>query len=243
MNEIKIYNSNELATTPEKCFSSVLIKKNSEVDIINELEKIIARTHLKTRINLEQDYLSIAKCELANFLKEKYDYLTIPEVEIAFNYGIRKAYKDKKGSTIEYYGLSIATFQMWIDLYVEQIRQTEINKRKPKEVMEIPQFSSAEIKEKNEKAIENAITELALAFGNFQVIPDGYNWVYDHLRKKGTIQQATGELRESILNKAIEIIKIQKLARNDRSKITDKEISVESKRLHLEWWINEQLKV
>lgn len=78
---------------------------------LTQLKGVIARPFALKGTDVAPEDLSFIASELSIILEEKYGFLSMEEVKIALDNGVKKAYG-------EYYGLSVITFLDWIAAYV-----------------------------------------------------------------------------------------------------------------------------
>lgn len=79
-------------------------------EIYNPLVVLIGYLHLLRGQKPDTDELVFQASELERELKDNYSYLTLEEVRIALENGVKKRYGD-------YYGLNVVTYIDWLDAY------------------------------------------------------------------------------------------------------------------------------
>lgn len=246
MGEITNYKQNGLSipmeTTPEKVFNSPKVIKLPAGVQIDMLENIIAETYVKCGQTFNAEDLNMLSCDFQKTIEDDFNWITIEEIRIAFKKGRRKEFykiTNGKREPLDWFGLNLNTFEVWIKAFKDQVRSDEIKKKR---VIDKPEEKEM-TEEESYKALEDGVVRLMLYFSENLRIPVCNSHIYNHLRKTGRIEQATGEHRDNIIKKA----KINLQLENDFMKgvkkavISESSLHAECKRIQLEEYFKEKL--
>lgn len=162
-----------LKSLAEQRFQSPSVSSIEEKVLIDFLLKIISETYVKCGIKTDGKELSVN----TNLFKEElkmFPYITIKELRKAFSDG----YKEKYG---KYYGLSVKTFVGWLDYYVQNVRNEDLNNLKT------PMKPKTEISEKEkQRLIVQGLKKCFNEYENNHNILDGYLFfLYDIFYEDG----------------------------------------------------------
>lgn len=111
-----------LKSLAEQRFQSPSVSSIEENTLMEFLLKTISETYVKCGIKTDSGELSVNTKLFKEELK-MFPYITIKELKKAFSDG----YKEKYG---KYYGLSVKTFVGWLDYYVQNVRNEDLNSLK-----------------------------------------------------------------------------------------------------------------
>jgi hypothetical protein len=156
-----------LKSLAEQRFQSPSVSSIEEKTLMEFLLKIISETYVKCGIKTDGGELSVNTKLFKEELK-MFPYITIKELKKAFNDG----YKEKYG---KYYGLSVKTFVGWLDYYVQNVRNEDLNSLKKI----TPPKTELSDKEKQE-LITQGMIKCFTQYEKDQSILDGYTFfLYD----------------------------------------------------------------
>jgi hypothetical protein len=165
-----------LKSLAEQRFQSPSVSSFSKDDdkvLMEFLLKIISETYVKCGIKTDGGELSVNTKLFKEELK-MFPYITVKELRKAFSDG----YKEKYG---KYYGLSVKTFVGWLDYYVQNVRNENLNNLKPQTK------PKTEISEKEkQRLILQGLKKCFNEYENNQNILDGYLFfLYDIFYEDG----------------------------------------------------------
>ena len=163
-----------LKSLAEVRFNSPSVQNIPETPLIKFIVTIIGKTFLKCGQTVSTDELNL----ISSLFKEElvmFPYITTVEIEKAFSNG----YKEKYG---KYYGLNVKTFIGWLDGYIKNERNDDLNSLKPKKEVVKNAISPDEAK----KLISSGMKKCINHWSENNSILDGYvNFLYDVLFDDG----------------------------------------------------------
>lgn len=186
------------------------IREQKEEDLYKPFVILIGRIHALKGIKLEADDLRFMAREFARAVFERFSGLTIEEISVALDKGVKKDFGD-------YYGLNVITFIDWVRAYQQcEARVKAINERYK---ATLPESIPPTPEERNRRNIE---ADLRL-FGDYLKTGeisrfDVYNaMIYDDLDQRGLISQAN-EAKWAAIRKAEQLIgKTEEAGRTQRN--------------------------
>jgi len=116
-----------LKSLAEQRFKSPAVSIINEQDLLMFLVKLISETYFKCGVKVDAQELKAISSSFKDELK-LFPYLTLVELQKCFHEG----YKERYG---KYYGLNIKTFVQWVDYYIQNERNDDLNKLKPPKVL------------------------------------------------------------------------------------------------------------
>ena len=165
-----------LRSLAEISFNSPSIKNIPEKHLMNFIIKIIGKTFLKCGQTASADELNIIS-SLFNEELVMFPYITTVEIDKAFSNG----YKEKYG---KYYGLNVKTFVSWLDGYIQNERNDDLNRLKPKKEVVKNNISPKEVT----ALINTGMTKCINHWSEEGFILKGYgNFLYDVLFDEGLL--------------------------------------------------------
>lgn len=181
-----------------KALESRKIREQQSEDIYKPLAVQIGRIHALRGIKLEVEDLRFMARELTRSVEERFPGLTIEEIGIALDKGIKKDYG-------EYYGLNVITFLDWIKAYsVSETRSKALLEKYKAALPEKVPPTPEEIKRQKIDSIQSAFEK----YEKTGLMPTFYIYsgiVYGYCEEMGLISPGNEE-KWSAIRKADEII-------------------------------------
>lgn len=148
---------------------------------IKEIVKVaMAKSYADVLYKFDEKELEYTFGELIKLVEYKYYYLGSDEIMIAFRNGVTKKYG-------EFFGLSFATYEMFLSKYVEQRREVKQTITEPTRLLEAP-----EIKLDYKEYFEFLYSE----WEKTGICKDYNNVLYKHLVAEGKINLSNEEKQE-----------------------------------------------
>lgn len=151
-----------LKSLAEVRFNSPSVSSINDQNLKEFILKQISEVYFKCGIETNGEELTALTIAFLNELK-MFPYLTIKEINKAFNEG----YKERYG---KYYGLSIKTFVQWLDYYIQNERNKDLNRLKEKK-QAMSQISERE----KQFYIHSGLTKCFQHYESKSSILDGYS--------------------------------------------------------------------
>lgn len=206
------------------------------------MDGLIAKTFLRAGQTSDEETLNFMSVDLTTIIKKRYWFLTVQDLEKAFENGIFGEYG-------EYYGLNVRTFDSWLSKYDKyRVENKQYERIEPSKMIEsTATMTTMEIEKIMQEAFERKLDE----YEQTGMIYDPGNAIYDWLDSKGKINLSK-ELKLELLDKAKrmliagkkqEMVKIDAELRTpylvvinelENSQPTDKRIISKAKKLALE---------
>jgi hypothetical protein len=157
-----------LKSLSEQRFNSPSVSSIEDQNLLVFLVKLIAEIYFKCGNNINDKELKAISIAFKDELK-MFPFLTLAELNKAFQQG----YKERYG---KYYGLSIKTFVQWLDSYIQNERNEDLNKAKKEKKK--PELSEEEKK----MYVKSGMTKCFEHWEKERAILDGYTlFLYDIL--------------------------------------------------------------
>lgn len=185
-----------LKSLAEVRFNSPSVSVINEQDLLVFLVKLVSDTYFKCGVKADAQELKAISNAFKNELK-MFGYITVTELQKCFNEG----YKERYG---KYYGLNVKTFVQWLDYYIQNVRNDDLNKaKKPKKVKQ-------ELSEDEKKAfVKSGMIKCFEHWAQNESILDGYsNFLYDVLFDDGYLPKDK-ETKEKFLNDAKTVLEFE----------------------------------
>ncbi len=181
-----------LVSLAEQRFHSPSIKALDDKNLTSTLYELIKLTYYKCGIKTNAEELSMLVVAFKEELTD-YRYITIAELKKCFKSG----YKEEYG---KYYGLNVKTFIVWVEYYIKNERQIELNNRKKQKVT-----NDVQTKEEKQYWINKGVLTCFDYFVENSTIKDGYIYVYDILYEVGLLP-VDKETKDKVYKSAIEVM-------------------------------------
>lgn len=161
----------------EKHFKSPQIKQLDYDSKRNFVKVLVFKSYTSCNQKFEKENLILIVNELVRDFENDYRGLTLNEIENVFRNGIRKKYG-------EYYGLSLQTFQLWIEKYMEIEREDTVRPLLIKKHVEVktPDNEKLDILKKGFERIYKSYLETG-------IVEEDDTYVYEVLEESNLIKQ------------------------------------------------------
>lgn len=195
-----------LKSLAEQRFQSPSVSVVNEQDLLVFLIKLISDTYFKCGSKIDSQELKAISNAFKNEL-QFFPYITIKELQKCFNDG----YKEKYG---KYYGLNVKTFVQWVDYYIQNVRNDDLNRLKPARPIKKETISE---EEKSKLVISGMKKCLDYYSENFEIL-DGYTlFLYDVFYDDGFLPTDNNS-KYKALDDAKQIFEIEILNKKASSK-------------------------
>ena len=187
-----------LKSLAEQRFESPSLSAINDETLNKICNFFITETYLKCGQSISPNELN----DISRLFAEElhvFPYLTIKELKKCFNDG----YKERYG---KYYGLSIKTFIGWIDYYIQNVRNEDLNKLKPKtNTKSLPMISESE----KQKYISSGMKKCLDQYEANGSILEGYStFMYDVFYDDGFLP-TDKDFKNKMYNDAKSFLEIQ----------------------------------
>lgn len=199
MNELSVIN---------KALNLPAIKDQREEDLYKPFVLIIGKVHALRGQSIETEDLRFMAREFSRSIYERFPGLTIEEVSIALDKGVKKDFG-------EYFGLNVITFLDWVKAYQNSEARQKVLEEKRR--AELPEKAAPTKEEIERMQIRNALA----SFEGYRQNKMLRGWIvftartYDFLDQRGVIRMTPAEKWNAVA-KAKELI--EKEVRNEYKK-------------------------
>lgn len=162
-----------------------------ETEIRRSLGVIVSRVYALRGMSIEVEDLKFTIRELSQSVSERFPGLSIEEVNIALDKGV-------KGDYGEYFGLNVVTFLSWIKAYYESDLRIRVqDELQPKQIANVRTYTDEEIRA---MSVNNAVSAYNsfIESGKMPMITAFSARIYDFLVSEGVIIDTAEKKRESI---------------------------------------------
>lgn len=196
-----------LKSLAEQRFKSPAVSVINERDLLMFLVKLISETYFKCGVKVEAQELKAISNAFKNEL-QMFGYITIVELQKCFNEG----YKERYG---KYYGLNIKTFVQWLDYYIQNVRNEDLNKLKPPKTIKKETISE----EEKRKLVISGMRKCLEHYENSYSILDGYTlFLYDVLYEDGFLP-TDNDSKNKALDDAKQVFEFELAGKKPSSRI------------------------
>lgn len=151
-------------------FQSPSVSRIEDRDLLTFIIKLIGEIHFKCGQQINSNELKAVSEVFKNEL-HLFPYITLKELSKAFNQG----YKERYG---KYYGLNIKTFVQWVDGYIQNERNEDLNKARSEKKIDESEISPDE----KRRYIVSGMKKCIKNYEENYSILDGYTtFIYDVL--------------------------------------------------------------
>ena len=201
-----------LKSLAEVRFNSPSVSVINEQDLLVFLVKLVSDTYFKCGVKADAQELKAISNAFKNELK-MFGYITIAELQKCFNEG----YKERYG---KYYGLNVKTFVQWLDYYIQNVRNEDLNKLKPPKTIKKETISE----EEKRKLVISGMRKCLEHYENSYSILDGYTlFLYDVLYEDGFLP-TDNDSKNKALDDAKQVFEFELAGKKPSSRIEHLEI-------------------
>lgn len=184
------------------------IRDKSEKEIKTALFTIISRAYALRGTAIEKDDVRFISSELNRSICERFPFLTIQEIGIAIDKGVKKDYG-------EYYGLSVVTFLDWIRAYSKsdeyyEARRIRADRALPEKVPPTP--------EEIEKQKRDSLVWAFHFYQDKKFLIDYQNTCYRYLVDNGILKLSEDDKKQIVEEAKKDIVSREADRRGIRSK-------------------------